>query len=63
MKSNTEWQKASASGADGQCVEMRRQDGWIQLRDSKNPAGAVLEFSPAVAAAWLDAARKGELGG
>jgi hypothetical protein len=57
---NTEWQKATKSGGSGECVEMRRQDGMVQVRDSKNPNGAVLAFSGREITAWLDGAAKGE---
>lgn len=54
------WIKASASGAQGQCVEMAEGDGVTHVRDSKNPDGAVLTFTKAEFAAWLDGAKKGE---
>ena len=44
MSSPTEvpWIKASASSGAGQCVEMRRTESAIDVRDSKNPDGPVL---------------------
>jgi hypothetical protein len=60
VRGNTEWIKASASTASGDCVEMRRKDDRVQIRDSKNPDGAVLTFSGAQIAAWLEGARRGE---
>lgn len=52
--SNTQWIKSSRSGANGgQCVEARRHDGTIQVRDSKDPNGPQLSFSPAGWAAFL----------
>lgn len=57
----TEWIKASASSGAGQCVEQKRNaDGTISLRDSKNPTGPTLTFTPAEYSAWLDGAKKGE---
>lgn len=54
------WMKASASDAQGQCVEMRRHAGGVQVRDSKHPDGPVLTYTPAEWAAWLDGAKNGE---
>jgi hypothetical protein len=63
MSGNTEWVKASASAASGDCVEMRRHDNRVQIRDSKNPDGAILTFSGVQIAAWLEGARRGEFDG
>jgi hypothetical protein len=57
---NTEWQKATKSGNNGECVEMRRHNGTVQVRDSKNPEGAVLSFNAREIAAWIDGAKKDE---
>lgn len=54
------WRKSSRSGAQGACVEVRWADGDIQVRDSKNRAGAVLAFSTAEWAAFLHGATSGE---
>ena len=35
------WQKSSASG-DGNCVQVAHTDGYVWVRDSKNPPGPVL---------------------
>jgi hypothetical protein len=57
----TPWIKASASDGDSpQCVELRRHDGMIEVRDSKDPHGPVLRFRADEFAAWLDGARSGE---
>jgi hypothetical protein len=42
------------------CVEMRRHGDTVQVRDSRDPNGPVLSFSPAQFAAWLDSADNGE---
>lgn len=54
------WVKASRSGNVGDCVELRRHAGGVQVRDSKHPDGPVLTFTPTELAAWLDGARTGE---
>jgi hypothetical protein len=55
------WRKASKSGNNGQCVEVAFLDaGAVAVRDSKDPEGPVLTFTPAEWGAFLDGARKGE---
>jgi len=56
----TPWIKASASNQQGSCVELRRHDGVIEVRDTKDRSGPVLRFTGAEFAAWLDGAGKGE---
>ncbi len=50
----TPWRKSSRSGGQGQCVETRQHDGRCEIRDSKDPAGGVLSFSPEAFAAFVD---------
>ena len=57
----TEWVKASASGTSGQCVEQRRHDCMVEVRDTKDGGtGPTLRFTPAEFAVWLDGAKRGE---
>jgi transcriptional regulator with XRE-family HTH domain len=56
----TPWVKAEASGSQGQCVEMRRHGAAVEVRDSKNPEGAVLSYTSAEFAAWISGAKNGE---
>jgi len=58
--SNTPWIKASRSGDQGNCVEQRRHDGMVEVRDTKNRTGPALRFTDAEFAAWLDGAKRGE---
>jgi hypothetical protein len=62
MSTDTPWMKAARStGQGGNCVEVRRHGGTIQVRDSKaNGTGPILTFTRAEWAAFLDGARKGE---
>jgi hypothetical protein len=39
------WFKSSRSSSNGQCVEVAFVDEQVAVRDSKDPAGAVLVFS------------------
>jgi hypothetical protein len=57
---NTEWIKATASAGGGNCVEMRRHGDAVEVRDSKDPNGAVLRFTTREFAAWLDGAKHAE---
>lgn len=59
----TPWIKASASGGNGNCVELRRAGDVIEVRDSKDRQGPVLRFTPAELEAWIDGASKGEFDG
>jgi hypothetical protein len=52
---STPWIRAG----DGD-VEVRRHDGLVEVRDGKDPDAAVLRFTSAEWAAWLDGAKKGE---
>jgi hypothetical protein len=40
------WRKARRSMNNGDCVEVATVDGQIFVRDSKNPAGDILESPP-----------------
>ena len=39
----TGWRKSTASGGEA-CVEVATVDGWVLVRDSKDPTGPVLRF-------------------
>jgi hypothetical protein len=57
----TQWVKASASGSNGDCVEMRQHHAGIEVRDTKaHGDGPSLRFTPTEFAAWLDGAKNGE---
>jgi Domain of unknown function (DUF397) len=40
------WRKSKASVGANDCVEMTSTQRSVLVRDSRDPAGAVLEFSP-----------------
>jgi hypothetical protein len=57
----SQWIKASASGSNGNCVQLRQNAGVVELRDTKAQGeGPSLRISPAVFGAWLDGAKRGE---
>ena len=53
------WLKAHASGAGG-CIEIASLVGGIAIRDSKDPGGPILVYTPTEFGAFLDGARNGE---
>jgi hypothetical protein len=55
-----EWRKAKSSVGNGACVELASMDGMVAIRDSKDPAGPVLRYTPAEWRAFLDGAKKAE---
>ncbi len=55
------WRKSARSGSADNCVEVAvADDGVVGVRDSKNPNGPVLEFTPAEWAAFTGGVRDGE---
>ena len=53
------WPKSSHSGNNG-CVEVAYDDDQIAVRDSKDPSGPMLLFTPHEWRAFLAEARDGE---
>jgi hypothetical protein len=41
-----QWRKARRSAGNGACVEVAPVNGQIAIRDSKNPDGSWLQYSP-----------------
>ena len=61
--SNTDlsWIKSSLSYCNSNCVEVASlPDGGVGVRDSKDPSGPVLRFTPGEWRAFLGGARNGE---
>jgi hypothetical protein len=56
------WHKSSHSGNNG-CVEVVQSGDQIAVRDSKDPSGPVLVFTPHEWRAFLDGVRDGEFDG
>jgi uncharacterized protein DUF397 len=54
------WRKAQYSVANGACVEVANAGGMLAMRDSKDPDGPVLMYTPSEWRAFLDGAKKGE---
>jgi hypothetical protein len=61
--SHAAWRKSSRSANGGNCVEVaRNMPDIVAVRDSKNPGGPVLAFSPQDWEAFTRAVNAGELG-
>lgn len=55
------WQKSTRSNGSGNCVETARlADGTRAVRDSKDPDGAILTFTPAEWRAFVQGVKHGE---
>jgi hypothetical protein len=59
----TLWMKSTLSFANGNCVEVAfLPDGAVAVRNSRDPEGPVLEFTPDEWSAFIGGARNGEFG-
>lgn len=57
----TRWKKSTFSGQGGDCVEtILNSVGGVDVRDSKDPNGATLSFTPAEWRAFIGGAKDGE---
>ena len=54
------WKKSSCSVGGG-CVEVRRTDSGVQVRDSKNVTGPTLEFTDYEWRSFIGGVRLGEV--
>lgn len=57
------WRKSSYSGGTGNCVEIAgNMPGAVAVRDSKDPSGPALTFTPGAWRAFIAQVKNGELG-
>lgn len=56
----TQWVKATASGSNGNCVEMRQYGTSVEVRDTKALGnGPSLRLTPSEFSAWIAGAKSG----
>lgn len=61
MNGDTPWMVSSRStGNGGSCVQARRYDGLIEVRNSKSPDAGTVRFTALEWDSFLDGAKKGE---
>jgi Domain of unknown function (DUF397) len=60
---NMIWRKSRLSTNHGSCVEVASTTGKVALRDSKDPEGPILLYTPEEWHAFLDGAKRGEFDG
>ncbi|WP_371917023.1 DUF397 domain-containing protein [Streptomyces sp. IMTB 2501] len=54
------WQKSSASGGDGDCVEFAAYGDAVAIRHSKAPNGPALLYTRSEIAAMIEGVKAGE---
>jgi Domain of unknown function (DUF397) len=56
------WRKSSYSGSGNNCVQVSASDPGVAVRDSKDPNGPTLVFSPQHWRTFVAAVKAGEFG-
>lgn len=54
------WRISTRSGTEGNCVEVRKADGRVEVRDSKDRTGPVLSFTGDEWRAFMGGAKNDE---
>jgi hypothetical protein len=52
------WRTSTYSTGNGECVEIAFDKDWVSVRDSKNPEGPILSYSPVAFRSFLNATKK-----
>ena len=58
--SGSSWRKSTRSAQEGNCVEVAFFDAGVAVRDSKDPNGPALVFTPAEWEAFVGGVQDGE---
>ena len=58
--SRAKWRKSTRSDANGQCVEWADLGNTVAVRDSKDPSGPVLVFTPGEWRSFVEGIKDGE---
>ncbi len=61
--SQASWRKSRRSGGDSSCVEVAPVQGYVAVRDSKNPHGPNLVFTRDEWAAFTSGVKTGDFDG
>ncbi len=56
---NADWRKSSRSSTNGACVEVRRLDSVVEVRDTKDRGGPILRFTASAWREFVDAVHSG----
>jgi hypothetical protein len=59
-RGRTHWRKSTRSNGSGECVEVAELGHDVAVRDSRDPDGAVLSFSPEAWRSFVEAVKRGE---
>lgn len=59
--SHAVWHKSTRSASGGGCVEVAEVEGWVAVRDSKDPSGPALVFAPRAWHSFVTAIHTGNL--
>jgi hypothetical protein len=57
---DTTWRKSTRSSTNGSCVEVRRRDAAVEVRDTKDRTGPVLTFTADAWQSFVAAVHVGE---
>lgn len=52
--SSDDWKTSTRSGTNGQCVEVRAGGNGVQIRDSKDPGGGIVDVDTAAWAGLIE---------
>ncbi|WP_298181385.1 DUF397 domain-containing protein [Saccharomonospora sp.] len=60
MSTDSQWRKSSFSGNQGNCVEFRRVEGGVEVRNSKRPDEGAVAYTDSEWRAFVAGVKVGE---